>query len=57
MTTTTEKNCQAIYECWYCDSEHTRTQSSYCCDSCEKLGDESVRESDLIENLERQRGA
>lgn len=36
MTTTTEKNYQAIYECYYCDSEHTRTESSYCCDGCEK---------------------
>lgn len=22
--------------CYYCESEHTRIQSSYCCDGCEK---------------------
>tara|TARA_R110002153_G_scaffold154516_1_gene306566 strand:- start:3258 stop:3434 length:177 start_codon:yes stop_codon:yes gene_type:complete len=58
MTTTAEKNYQEIYECWYCDSEHTRAQSSYCCDGCEKAQeDELDRELDLIANLERQRGA
>jgi hypothetical protein len=36
MTTTTEKNYQATELCYYCESEHTRTQSSYCCDGCEK---------------------
>ena len=58
MTTTTEKNSQAIYECWHCDSEHTRTESSYCCDGCEKAQEKELdRELNLIARLEQERGA
>jgi|15BtaG_2_1085339.scaffolds.fasta_scaffold72610_2 Zn finger protein HypA/HybF involved in hydrogenase expression len=58
MRTKREKNYQAIYECWYCDREHTRKQSSYCCDSCEKAQEKELdRELDLIRRLEQERGA
>lgn len=27
---------KATEVCYYCESEHTRKQSSYCCSGCEK---------------------
>ena len=58
MNTTTEKKYQAIYECWYCEGEHTRKQSSYCCDGCEKAQEKELdRELNLIKRLEQERGA